>query len=119
MVVAITAATPCDEDPANASAKARDDSNRSSGFDVRARATVATVIRTDRSIPRVPRLPAILNVQVFADGNPGEVSIRVPSDVPEFTIQAIQHAKGLRYEPAIKNGQRVMSWVQVPFYAQQ
>jgi serine/threonine protein kinase len=88
-------------------------------YDVMARATVATMIPMDRSIPRVPRLPAILNVQVLADGSANEVIIKTPSDVAEFTIQAIQYAKGLRYQPATKNGQRVMAWVQIPFYAQQ
>ena len=71
------------------------------------------------AVPRAPSKPAILNVRVQIDGTASEVVIRIPSDVPEFTLLAIQFAKGIPYDPAMKNGQPVAGWAQVAFFAQQ
>ncbi len=84
-----------------------------------ARATVATFVTLDRSVPRAPSKPAILNVYIRIDGTAAEVLIKAPSDVPAFTLLAIQFARGIRYEPAMKNGGPVAGWAQVAFFAQQ
>ncbi|MCH8937236.1 MAG: protein kinase [Gemmatimonadetes bacterium] len=88
-------------------------------FDQMPRMLVATVIPVGSTVPRFPAQPAILAIQVFANGSPGEVLIKSPSDVPEFTLLAIQFARGLSYQPGTKDGLPVMGWVQVPFYPQQ
>ncbi|MCH7892694.1 MAG: hypothetical protein IH921_14445, partial [Gemmatimonadetes bacterium] len=49
--------------------------------------------------------------------SPGTVIVKDPSDVPEFTITAVEFAKGLTYEPAQKNGSAVVGWVELEFYA--
>ncbi len=87
-------------------------------FDQMPRALVATVIPVGSSVPRFPAQPAILAIQVLPNGSPGEVLIKSPSDVPEFTLLAIRFAKELTYQPGTKNGLPVMGWVQVPFYPQ-
>jgi len=87
-------------------------------FDQMPRALVATVIPVGSNVPRFPAQPAILAIQVLANGSPGEVLIRSPSDVPEFTLVAIRFARQLTYQPGTKNGLPVMGWVQVPFYPQ-
>ena len=88
-------------------------------FDQMPRALVATVVPVGSSVPRFPAQPAILAIQVLANGSPGEVLIKSPSDVPEFTLLAIRFARELTYQPGTKNGRPVMAWVQVPFYAEQ
>ena len=88
-------------------------------YDQMPRATVATFVTLDQSVPRAPSKPATLNVRVRIDGSAAEVLIKAPSDVPEFTLLAIQFAKGIRYEPAMKNGRPVEGWAQVAFFAQQ
>ncbi len=88
-------------------------------YDQMPRATVATFVTLDRSVPRAPSKPAILNVQVRIDGTAAEVVIKAPSDVPEFTLLAIQFARGIRYEPAMKDGRPVAGWAQVAFFARQ
>ncbi|MEE9534526.1 MAG: hypothetical protein V3W06_08905, partial [Acidimicrobiia bacterium] len=88
-------------------------------FDQMPRPLVATVVPVGSSVPRFPAQPAILSIQVLSNGIPGEVLIKSPSDVPEFTLLAIRFAKTLTYQPGTKNGLPVMAWVQVPFYPQQ
>ena len=88
-------------------------------YDQMPRALVPTFVTLDRSVPRPPSRPAILNVHVRIDGGAAEVVIKTPSDVPQFTVLAIQFAKGIRYQSAMKNGQPVAGWVQVAFFAQQ
>ncbi len=88
-------------------------------YDQMPRATVPTFVTLDRSVPRAPSKPAILNVRVRIDGGAAEVLIKTPSDMPEFTLLAIQFAKGIRYQPALKNSRPVEGWVQVAFFAQQ
>ena len=69
------------------------------------------------TMTRRPNTPAILTIEVLSDGSPGTVIIKDPSDVPEFTITAVEFAKGLTYEPAQKNGNAVLGWVELEFYA--
>ena len=69
------------------------------------------------TMTRRPSTPAILSIEVLADGSPGTVIVKDPSDVPEFTITAVAFAKGLTYEPAQKNGSAVVGWVELEFYA--
>ena len=88
-------------------------------YDQMPRALVPTFVTLDRSVPRPPSRPAILNVHVRIDGGAAEVVIKTPSDVPQFTVLAIQFAKGIRYQSAMKNGRPVAGWVQVAFFAQQ
>jgi serine/threonine protein kinase len=88
-------------------------------FDAMPRATVPTVVPVDNTVPRLPSKPAILGVQVRADGSAGEVRIATPSDIPQFTLLAINFAKEIRYQPALKNGRPVMAWYQVAFFPQQ
>ena len=69
------------------------------------------------TMTRRPSTPATLVIEVLTDGSPGTVIVKDPSDVPEFTITAVEFAKGLAYEPAQKNGSAVVGWVELEFYA--
>ncbi len=69
------------------------------------------------TMTRRPSIPATLTIEVLSDGSPGTVIVKDPSDVPEFTITAVEFAKGLTYEPAQKNGSAVVGWVELEFYA--
>ena len=64
-----------------------------------------------------PSKPAILVIQVLEDGTPAAVLIKDPSDVSEFAIQAVEFAKTLTYQPAMKDGVAVSAWVELEFYA--
>ena len=69
------------------------------------------------TMTRRPSRPATLTIEVLPDGSPGTVIVKDPSDVPEFTITAVEFAKGLTYEPAQKNGSAVVGWLELEFYA--
>jgi serine/threonine protein kinase len=87
-------------------------------FDVRPRPgrSVGTFVPLDASVSTRPTRPAILNIQVQADGTAARIMVQSPSDVPAFALLAVQYAKNLQYEPATKNGRPVVGWVQLPFY---
>jgi hypothetical protein len=87
-------------------------------FDQRPRPArhLSPFVPLDASVRHPPKRPAMLNVQVRADGTPGTIIVNEPSDVPEFALLAVQFARQLTYEPATKNGQPVSAWVQIPFY---
>ncbi len=78
-------------------------------------ASSAVTLRT--ALARTPTRPVILGIQVLPDGTAGTVIVRDPSDVAEFSIQAVAYAKSLAYTPATKRGRTVTGWVELPFYA--
>ena len=59
-----------------------------------------------------PRL-AILLVKVSREGETLEARVFVGSNVPTFTNAALDLAKGLRWNPAQKNGEAVDAWTQL------
>ena len=79
-------------------------------------AGATTLITLTDRVPRVPRQPAVLSIQVRANGMPGTVLIHTPSDVGEFTLLAIQFASSVVFDPATKNGRAVVGWTTVTFY---
>ena len=78
---------------------------------------VSSAVQLRSPLARRPRKPVILGIQVLPDGRAGTVVVRDPSDVAEFSIQAVAYAKGLTYAPATKRGRAVTGWVELPFYA--
>lgn len=83
----------------------------------RLRTDLDALIGPAESLPRQPSRPAVLLVEVRADGSAGTVMVKSPSDVPEFGILAVEHAKKLRYHPATKAGSSVVAWAELAFRA--
>jgi TonB family protein len=58
---------------------------------------------------------SVLWVQVSADGRTRAVRAKTPSDDPAFERAAREFARGLSWEPALKDGVPVDVWIQLPF----
>jgi hypothetical protein len=83
----------------------------------RLRSDLDALIGGAETLPRRPTRPAVLLVEIRADGTAGTVMVKAPSDVPEFGIKAVEHAKQLRYRAATKNGASVTAWAELSFRA--
>ena len=79
---------------------------------------LSTMVPLDGTVPRAPTRPALLVVEVYPDGRPGQIMIKSPSDVPEFAVLAVNYAKTLQFEPAVRRGQPIKAWIQLPLYPQ-
>ena len=83
----------------------------------RLREGLGSAVPVVNPLPRNPSRPAILAIQVLSNGTAGKVIVKDPSDVAEFSIQAVAFAKNLAYTPATKSGRVVTAWLELPFYA--
>ena len=83
----------------------------------RLRPGTSSAVTLRKALARTPTRPVILGIQVLPDGTAGTVIVRDPSDVAEFSIQAVAYAKSLAYTAATKQGRTVTGWVELPFYA--
>ena len=83
----------------------------------RLRPGTSSAVTLRSALARTPTRPVILGIQVLPDGTAGTVIVKDPSDVAEFSIQAVAYAKSVAYTPAAKQGRTVTGWVELPFYA--
>ncbi len=83
-------------------------------FDTRPVPLSPTLIPVAQDAPVFPR-QAILLVRVSRNGTTQEARVFVPSNVETFNNEALDMAKGLRWNPAQKNGEPTEAWVQWPF----
>ena len=83
-------------------------------FDSRPVPLASTLLPIPVDAPVVPR-EAILLFHVSLTGETMAVRLFVRSNVETFNDQALDLAKGLRWNPAQKNGEPVDAWVQWPF----
>jgi serine/threonine-protein kinase len=87
-------------------------------FDTPPAATANLVVPLDATVTGQPR-PVLLWVQVGADGVPRNVAVaQTPGSDPSFVVLARAFARQQRYQPALKNGQPVVSWFQFRFVPQ-
>jgi len=83
-------------------------------FDSRPVPLASTLLPVPTDAPVIPR-EAILLFHVSHTGETMAVRLLVRSNVETFNDQALDLAKGLRWNPAQKNGEPVDAWVQWPF----
>jgi hypothetical protein len=83
-------------------------------FDARPVPLASTLLPVPNDAPVIPR-EAILLFHVSHTGETMAVRLFVRSNVETFNDQALDIAKGLRWNPAQKNGEPVDAWVQWPF----
>jgi len=83
-------------------------------FDSRPVPLASTLLPVPTDAPVIPR-EAILLFHVSHTGETMAVRLFVRSNVETFNDQALDLAKGLRWNPAQKNGEPVDAWVQWPF----
>ncbi len=60
--------------------------------------------------------PAVLLVRVSAEGQTLVVRVFGPSSDSLFTARAVEFARGVKWNPAMRNGQPVEGWTQWSFY---
>src|SRR3989442_1328714 len=82
-------------------------------FDTRPIPLQPALVPVPGDAPVFPR-PAILLFHVSRNGETQEVRVFVRSNVETFNDQALDLAKNLRWNPALKNGEPVDAWVQYP-----
>jgi len=82
-------------------------------FDTRPIPLQPALVPVPGDAPVFPR-PAILLFHVSRSGETQEVRVFVRSNVETFNDQALDLAKNLRWNPALKNGEPVDAWVQYP-----
>ena len=82
-------------------------------FDTRPIPLQPALVPVSGDAPVFPR-PAILLFHVSRNGETQEVRVFVRSNVETFNDQALDLAKTLRWNPALKNGEPVDAWVQYP-----
>jgi len=82
-------------------------------FDTRPIPLQPPLVPVPGDAPVFPR-PAILLFHVSRSGETQEVRVFVRSNVETFNDQALDLAKNLRWNPALKNGEPVDAWVQYP-----
>src|SRR2546425_991543 len=82
-------------------------------FDTRPIPLQPALVPVPGDAPVFPR-PAILLFHVSRNGETQEVRVFVRSNVETFNDQALDLAKTLRWNPALKNGEPVDAWVQYP-----
>src|SRR5438309_73983 len=82
-------------------------------FDTRPIPLQPALLPVPGDAPVFPR-PAILLFHVSRSGETQEVRVFVRSNVETFNDQALDLAKNLRWNPALKNGEPVDAWVQYP-----
>ena len=82
-------------------------------FDTRPIPLQPALVPVPGDAPVFPR-PAILLFHVSRSGETQEVRVFVRSNVETFNDQALDLAKTLRWNPALKNGEPVDAWVQYP-----
>jgi serine/threonine protein kinase len=83
-------------------------------FDARPVPLASTLLPVSNDAPVIPR-EAILLFHVSHTGETMSVRLFVRSNVETFNDQALDIARGLRWNPAQKNGEPVDAWVQWPF----
>jgi hypothetical protein len=83
-------------------------------FDARPVPLASTLLPVPNDAPVIPR-EAILLFHVSRTGETMAVRLFGRSNVETFNDQALDIAKGLRWNPAQKNGEPVDAWVQWPF----
>ena len=81
-------------------------------FDTRPAPLTAPYVLLAPDATETPRL-AILLVKVSREGETLEARVFVGSNVTTFTNAALDLAKGLRWNPAQKNGEAVDAWTQL------
>jgi serine/threonine-protein kinase len=81
-------------------------------FDTRPAPLTAPYVTLAPDATETPRL-AILLVKVSREGETLEARVFVGSNVASFTSAALDLAKGLRWNPAQKNGEAVDAWTQL------
>ena len=81
-------------------------------FDTRPAPLTAPYVTLAPDATETPRL-AILLVKVSRDGGTLEARVFVASNVATFTNAALDLARGLRWNPAQKNGEAVDAWTQL------
>jgi hypothetical protein len=58
----------------------------------------------------------VLNVKVSRQGRTMAVRTRIPSNEPAFTKAVEEHVQGVRWTPAMREGQPVDGWTQASFF---
>ena len=84
-------------------------------FDAQPRPQQATFVPLTPQIQGRPT-PVILAIKVNQDGSVAQVLQIRGSDNQQFTILAIQFARGIPYNPAQKNGRPIAGWTQQLFH---